>query len=175
MATNGSADANIAMETRLWAFIDGVLPPEERSEVERLIQEHAAWKVKYGELLDAHQALLSLELEEPSMRFTQNVMDEITRLQITPATKVYINKKIIYGIAGFFITIIIAFLIYGISQVDWSAGKSSEGALGLDMSKVDYSRVLDNTYVNIFLMANAVLGLMLLDRYLNFRRKSWSH
>ena len=43
------------MEARLWEFIDGVTPDEERSAIEKLLAENAEWKVKYQELLELHQ------------------------------------------------------------------------------------------------------------------------
>ena len=98
------------------------------------------------------------------MRFTQNVMEEIAKYQIAPATKKYINNKVIWGIGIFFITIMSGFLIYGFGQVDWSDKSSS--IIGVDLGKVDYSKFFNNTYINIFMMMNVVLGLMLLDRVL---------
>jgi hypothetical protein len=38
---------------------------------------------------------------------------------------------------------------------------------------VDYSGFFNNSFVNIFMMLNVVLGLMLLDRYLNMKRKAF--
>src|SRR3982750_862247 len=108
------------MEARIWEFIDGLLAGEEHSQVEKLIAEQEEWKRKYAELFALHQSLNLVELEQPSMRFTRNVMEEISRLQIPPATRNYINKYVIRGIAIFFITTILGFLIYGFSQVDWS-------------------------------------------------------
>ena len=111
------------------------------------------------------------ELEHPSLRFTKNVMEEIAKYHIAPATKNYINKKVIWGIAIFFLTIIVGFVIYGFSQVQWSDSTSSIG--GIDLSKVDYSRFFNNTYINIFMMMNVVLGLMMLDRVLANKRKQF--
>ena len=110
-----------------------------------------------------------MELEQPSMRFTRNVMEEISRLQITPATKEYINKKVIWGIAAFFVTIILAFVIYAISQVNWSVG--SENDMLSKITSADYTGVFNNTLVNGFMMINVILGLMLFDRYLNNKKK----
>lgn len=118
-----------------------------------------------------HQLLLQSELEEPSMRFTLNVMDEIARMKIAPATKTYINKKIIYGIGAFFLTMILGFLIYGFGQIDWSAGSNSNSIIPVDFGKLNFSVFFNNTYVNMFMMLNVVLGLMFLDRYLNKKRK----
>lgn len=170
MAIHSSPEQQGAdMESRLWDFIDG--SSTEASVVEKLIAENAAWQAKYAELLDIHSLVQATDLEEPSLRFTKNVMEEIARLQITPAAKKYINSKIIWGIAAFFITVIVGFLGYGFSQLDLSSGSGDSSATGIDFSAVDYSRVFSNSFVNLFMMINVVLGLMLLDRYLAWKRK----
>jgi hypothetical protein len=156
------------MEERLWNYIDGVSAAGERSAIEELLQSNVEWQSKYRELLDVHQLLQQSELEEPSMRFTRNVMEEIARLQIAPATRSYINKKIVYGIGGFFIVMLAGFLVYGLGQIDWSASGSTN--LPVDLNKVDYSVMFKNTYINVFMMINVVLGLVLLDRYLTNKK-----
>ena len=157
------------MDERLWDYIDGQSSIDEKSSIEKLLQSNSEWRQKYHELLEAHKLFQSSELEEPSLRFTKNVMEEIAKYQIAPATKAYINNKIIWGIGIFFITLIIGFLIYGFGQVDWNA--SGDNKLPIDISKVDYGKFFNNTYVNVFMMINVVLGLMLLDRYLAAKKK----
>src|SRR6478672_1234887 len=115
-----TTDMNI--EERLWDYIDGLASADEKSFVEELIESNSEWKAKYAELLDTHQLMQNhLELDAPSMRFTQNVMEEIARLQIAPATKNYINSKIIWGIGIFFLTLLIGVMGYGLSQINWSS------------------------------------------------------
>ncbi|MBC7948642.1 MAG: hypothetical protein H7Y42_12215 [Chitinophagaceae bacterium] len=158
------------MEERLWSYIDGTAPRAEVSAIEQLLIDNAEWKAKYGELLEVNELLRSSELEEPSLRFTKNVMEEITRLHIAPATSTYINKRIIWGIGLFFITLVIGFLVYGFGQVNWS--EKGGTSIPFDLGKVDYTRFFNNSYVNVFMMINVILGLFLLDRYLaNKRRK----
>src|SRR5580765_1072239 len=111
-------NTEINIEDRLWNYIDGLTEGEEKSSIELLLESNIQWQRKYKELLEINQLLRSSELEEPSLRFTKNVMEEIARYQIAPATKAYINNKIIWGIGIFFITLIIGFLIYGFGQVD---------------------------------------------------------
>ena len=159
------------MEERLWSYIDGVSEADERSAIDKLLQSNVEWQSKYRELLDVHQLLKQTELEEPSLRFTRNVMEEIARAQIAPATKNYINKKIINALGAFFVTMVIGFLIYGFAQVDWSAASSnSKSIVPVDFGKLDFSKFFNNTYVNAFMMINIVLGLMLLDRYLTKKK-----
>lgn len=158
------------MEDRLWEYIDGSVSVEERSFLEKLLVDNQQWKDKYHELLEIHQLVHSSALEEPSMRFTKNVMEEIAKYQIAPATRTYIDKKIIWGIGIFFITLILGFLIYGFSQVNWSTDAGDSGRIA-DVTNVDYSKFFNNTYVNIFMGINVVLALMLLDRYLASKKK----
>jgi hypothetical protein len=162
---------NDDMESRLWEFIDGMADASQRSVIEELIRENAAWKIKYQELLELHQSINLIELEQPSLRFTKNVMEEISKLHIAPAAKTYINSKVIFGIAAFFITIIIGFVVYALAQVNWSAASDSKSSLGFDLTNVDYSVIFSNTFVNAFMMLNVILGLMLFDRYLSNKKK----
>lgn len=161
-----------AMEERLWEYIDGLGTAQERSVIEELIAADAAWRAKYGELLEVHQLLDSSELDEPSLRFTRNVMDEIARQQIAPATQSYINKNIIRGLTFFFVAMIIGFLIYGFGQIDWAVKDNSP--VPIDLSRIDYSKFFNNNLVNAFMMLNVILGLFLLDRYLANKRKSFT-
>jgi len=158
-------------EERLWDYIDGISSPEEKTVIEQLLESDEEWRAKYGELLEVQQILHSSELEAPSMRFTKNVMEEITKLHIAPATKTYINKRIIWGIGIFFITLIVGFIVYGFAQIDWTV--QSDSKIPVDFSKVDYSKIFSNQLVNVFMMINVILGLFLLDRYLANKRKQF--
>jgi len=163
-------------EERLWDYIDGISSPKEKTVIEQLLQSDAEWKAKYNELLEVQQLLQSSELEEPSMRFTKNVMEEISRLHIAPATKTYINKRIIWGLGIFFITLIVTFLVYGFGQVNWAESSTTKLPVNFDkvnLTKVDYSRIFSNDWINAFMMINVILGLFLLDRFLANKRKNF--
>jgi hypothetical protein len=159
-------------EERLWDYIDGLSSPQEKTVIEQLLESDAEWKAKYHELLEVQQLLQASELEVPSMRFTRNVMEEIAKLHIAPATKTYINKRIIWGIGAFFITMIVGFLVYGFAQVDWTVQGDSK--LPVDLTKVDLSKMFNNDWVNAFMMINVILGLFLLDRFLANKRKKFT-
>ena len=158
------------MEDRLWDYIDGMAGVEEKSAIEKLIETNLEWQRTYRELLQAHQLINSTELESPSMRFTKNVMEEIAKYQVAPATSSYINKKIIWGVAAFFIVMILGFLIYSFGQLNW-ANNSSSNIVSPNLEKLNWGKVLNNSYTNIFVMINVVLGLMLLDMYLTRKKK----
>lgn len=164
-------DTQQHIEERLWDYIDGTCNEQEKSFIRQLIETNLEWKAKYNELFEVHQLMHnSIELDEPSLRFRQNVMEEIAKYQIAPATKSYINKNIIRGIGGFFVLMVLGFLIAGFAQVNWSDASSGAG-LPLDLTKLEWSRFFNNTYTNIFMMVNIMLGLMLLDMHLGNKKK----
>jgi hypothetical protein len=163
------------MEDRLWDYIDGTSSAEEKLFIEQLIETNLEWKTKHKELLEVHQLMSShLELDAPSMRFTQNVMEEISKYHIAPAAKTYINKRVIWGIGTFFLLSIVGFLIYGVAQITWTSGEGS--SLPFDFSKINYSKLdfgkfFNSTYTTVFLLINTILGLMLLDMYLRKKKR----
>lgn len=151
------------MDERLWDYLDDACSKEERLFIEKLIATNQEWKVKYQELLELQDMLNHhLELDEPSMRFNQHIMEAISQQHIAPAARTYINKKIIWGIAGFFICTITGFLIAGLAQANWSAGSIDNSLI----NKIDPGRFFNNTYTTVFMMINVVLGLVVLDMYL---------
>ena len=167
------------MEDRLWEYIDGLSSPEERSALEELVANHREWREKYAELLNVHQLLNASELDAPSMRFTRNVMEEIGRYHVAPATRTYINKNVIRGIGAFFLTLILGFLAYIVSQFHWSGGNGSSNLLsgnpnlGLDkINTIDPSKYINGTYISLFMLISVVMGFLLLDMYLQRRKRS---
>lgn len=159
------------IEERLWNFIDGNVSTEEKTVIEQLLESNAEWKEKYQDLLHINTLLMSGDLEAPSLRFSKNVMEEIAKFQIAPATKSYINNKIIWGIGFFFIALLVGFLIYGFTQMTFTGGE--ESSLTKNLPKVDFSKFFNNSWVNAFMMINVVIGLVLLDNYFSSKRKEF--
>jgi hypothetical protein len=165
-------------EERLWSYIDGSCDAVEKSAIEKLIDENLEWRKKYQELLLVHELISSSELEVPSMRFTKNVMEEIAKYQVAPAAKNYIDKKIIYGIGAFFLTMIIGILIYAFAQVHFTVNgnpASSEIISKYNPSNVEWSKYLGVTPVYVFLLVNVVLGFVFFDKYLQNKKIQAKH
>ena len=120
-----------------------------------------------------HEMLQQEELDMPSMRFTKNVMEEISRYQVAPATKNYINKNVIRGITSFFLVMIVGLVIYFVGQMHWNSSSTGNlvPAFSLEANKLNWGKMLNNTYVNIFIGVNTILGLILVDKYMQGRKK----
>jgi len=165
------------MDLQLWNYIDGRANQEEVSFVESMIVTDAVWRNKYKELVEVNQVLkTNVELEQPSMRFSKNVMEQIVGLQPAKATVKYINKNIIRSIAAFFILTITGFLVYTFSTVEW-VSTSGASPLPFDLNKLNpgqlnFSKLMSSKWINIILMVNVVLALMLLDNYLRRKKRS---
>ena len=169
------------IEGRLWDYIDGISNPAEKSAVESLIATNLEWQRKHKELLLVHQLMATSELEEPSLRFTRNVMEEIARHHVAPATKTYINKNVIRGIGAFFLSLIAGLIAYFFAILKWPSGGTAKSRpvqlpsidmKGLD--KVDYGKLFGNLPVTLFMLITVVMGLVLLDMYLRRKKEQVS-
>jgi hypothetical protein len=158
------------MEERLWEFIDGLSTPDEIKEIRRLLETNQVWQKAYTSMIDMNALFRETSLEEPSMRFSKNVMDEIAKHKIAPATKSYVNKKIIYSIGGFFMLLIGGMLAYLFTQIDYSQPGTITMPENLPAMNFDWSAYINSTTLNIFLIIDVVLGLFYLDSYLRNKR-----
>jgi general stress protein CsbA len=164
-------DQHTNREERLWDYIDGLSSEKEKAAIDILLREDQAWQKTYQELLEIHSVFRATPLEEPSMRFSKNVMDEIARHKIAPATSTYVNKKIIYGIGGFFLLVIGGFLVYLFTQIDYSQPVQSKLMNRLPDMNVNWQQYVNTNFVNVFLIVDAVLGLFYLDYFLRKKKE----
>jgi hypothetical protein len=164
------------MEKLIWEYIDGHVSPSDKERITRHLAEDVDWQIKYKELKRIHVLLQKEELEMPSLRFTKNVMEEIAQFQVAPATKNYINKNVIRGITAFFLIMIGGLFIYFIGQMHWVDNPTGSllPAYHIDANKLNWGKLLNNTYVNIFIGINVILGLILIDKFMQ-GRKNASH
>jgi len=161
------------IQERLWNYIDGLGTAAERSAVENLISSQPAWQEAYEQLLELHQWLGTQTLEAPSMRFSKNVMEQIATCQVAPATRSYLNKRIIWGLGGFYVVVILGLVLFSLTQVNWTAAKGIDGyGIGQFTKKLDWSKYFSSSYVHVFMMLVVVVGLVLLDTILRLRTKS---
>jgi hypothetical protein len=162
------------IEQHIWDYIDGLCSPSEKEMVEKLLLTDPEWNNVYLELKDFNTLVAKTDLiDQPSMRFSKNVMEEVAKYRVAPPAQSYVNKKIIYGIAAFFVVTIVASIVYGISLVDFSSSSSGNMKLPeVDYSKyqVNWTHYLSSPVMYIFLFMDVIAGLLLLDRYL--RRKN---
>ena len=166
------------IEEQLWSYIDGSSTAAEKNFVEQMLFTHDEWNLKYKVQLQLHQMLMNeTELEQPSLRFTKNVMDGIAGMHPKKATNTYINKYIIRFIAAFFIITISALLIYSFAQVNWQASSGKTFRLPFDTKNIqwpsyDFSKLLNSNTLNLLFLITVVLGLKLFDGLLRSKKSA---
>jgi len=155
-----------SMEEKLWEYIDGACSAEEREAIDLLIARDETYREKYLELLALNREIASMEMDEPSMAFTYNIMETIRADYAKKPLKAAIDNRIIKGIAGFFVFTIAALLIFILVNINWSAGNTVTGpALKLP----DLKLFLSGSVVKGFLFFDVVLLLFLFDGFLRKR------
>jgi hypothetical protein len=158
------------METRLWDYIDGLSSAEERSFIEKLIAENIEWRRKYHELLDVHQLMQQhIELDEPSMRFSQNVMEAIAHERIAPAASSYLKKPVIRVIAAFFLISFVAMIIYVGAKLDWRALNNPSSSFKLP--DLNLGKYMSGAVFNSMAIVTIVLSLALIDNAIRKKQK----
>lgn len=158
------------IEEKLWSYIDGTCTAAERENISMLIEQHAEYRQHYEELLQLHADFGNLELDEPPMAFTYNVMEQIRTQEASVPLKAAINKRIIYAIAAFFILTITVLLIFALRDINWSSSASSSTVQLQDKLKLpQVNNVFTGPWMQVFLFLDVILGLFLFDSYLRKR------
>ncbi len=74
-------------EEEMWEVIDGLATPDIMQQHEKLMLESPEYKAEFQKYAFMDEQLLKLDLEVPSMRFTENVLDNVLLLKkATPRT-----------------------------------------------------------------------------------------
>jgi hypothetical protein len=154
-----------SIEEILWNYIDGNCTPEEQKIINALIAEDEAYRIKYQELLSLDKQFSAVELDEPSMAFTYNVMEAIRTENALVPLKAAINKKIIIGITIFFGVTLLAALIFAVASMNWSTASPAVNlTYNFKMPAIDPNKT--KIAVEGFVFFDVVLALFLLDAYL---------
>jgi len=160
------------IEQQLWDFLDGLCDESDARRIAQLVETNAAWQAKLIEVKASRNALLQhMEQEEPSLRFTQNVMDLIGHEQVAPRAKYYLNRPLIAVIAGFFIAVVAGILIEL-----WSSEPIGQQRIyfwnKIDITAVGAGNFDLKTFLFGFLVLNIIAALLLLDAAWRKWRKS---
>jgi hypothetical protein len=166
------------IEEKLWNYIDGACTEDEQTAIKLLIAEDEAYSNKYNELLRLNNEFATMELDEPSMAFTYNVMETIRTENAQQPLKATIDKRIIFGITGFFIITVAALIIYALNVVNWSTGSGvalPHIELPKEITQVHITSYFTGPVVKGFLFFDVIMALFLLDTYLRRRNVAKQH
>jgi len=157
------------VEEKLWNYLDGNCTPEEQEAINRLIEQDEVYRRKYDELLVLNQEFAAMELDEPPMAFTYNVMESIRNENALKPLKARVNKNIIRGIGLFFVLTISVILIFALASIHWSAGVGARPS-AIELTLPNISHYITGPAMQIFLFFDVILALYLGDSYLRKKR-----
>jgi hypothetical protein len=158
------------IEEELWNYIDGNCTPAEQDTIALLIEQDEAYSKKYQELLQLNLEFTAMELDEPSMAFTYNVMETIRTENARQPLKAAIDKRIIIGIAVFFVFTILALLVFTFANTHSQLSAFDVNVkLPATVKLPNVANIFTSPVFKWFIMFDVVLALFLSDSYL--RRK----
>ncbi|MGI4751651.1 MAG: hypothetical protein ACRYFB_13550 [Janthinobacterium lividum] len=150
------------MEEKLWDYIDGFCTEEERKAMDLLLESDENYRHKYSELKAFQKQLFSLEIEEPAMNFTFNVMENVQQEKILKPLKTTVDQRIIFGIAAFFICCIMLLLGYVFANINWHASTQIKIP---EIKLPAVSSYFGSVLLKGFLFFDLILGLFFADHY----------
>lgn len=108
------------MDKCIWDFIDKSGDGAYLRGIEQKINSDHNWAARYEDLNALSTQLTRLPVEQPSLRFTQNIMDALADVPQPVSAQSYINMRIVKCIAAVFLCIIAGALCYFIAVTNWS-------------------------------------------------------
>lgn len=150
------------MEEKLWDYIDGFCTEEEQKAIRLLIETDENYQHKYLELKALQENLALLEIEEPAMNFTFNVMESVKQEKILKPLKTTVDQRIIFGIAAFFVGCIVLLLGYVFLNINWHASTQIKMP---EIKLPAVSSYFSTVMLKGFLFFDLILGLFFADHY----------
>lgn len=151
------------IEMQLWDYLDGRCTDGQLQRIRRLLDTDTTWQQKYQELAAIHQLIQQNNTEQPSMRFSKNVMEHIAGTAIAKPAHKYISNRVIGSIGALFLILIAATLGYEIVHTNWQGTVTTT-------DKLDLSFVQTSYFINTVLFIIILLTLVFIDSL--FRRSA---
>ena len=143
-------------EEHIWDILDGEASPEMLVQHEAQLQTDEPYRTAFVQCTQLHRQLLSLPLESPSMRFTENLVERLTpERQIAPKKDhlplIFLS---IFSIISVFFAVLM-FLTSNQSTTMPENGATTEGVIAF---------LLNPIFIQTFVLLNIVLFFAVLDK-----------
>lgn len=158
---------NTKEEQKKWDLVDQALSPEKLAALDAELQQNpeAAQELQEAQLL--HKHLQEIEPEEPSMRFTQNIMERLPNLyrsiQIRP---LFTRKQLRWAVGGLAFLVILSLIPIFTMEGSGRALPYQEYIQTLSTA----GQAIPNNWFIIFIaLSLGIVGAILLDKGLKKR------
>ena len=158
-------------EQLIWNYLDGIASEEERKRTEQLLESDTEFFELFEELSAIHLQISALDLDEPSMSFSRNLMEKIQLEHSLAPQKSLLGKWLINGIALFFLSAILCVLGILFFKIEWS--QSPETAwFDFTMPQFALGSSSYSFLINLFLFVDIIVVLYFFDVFFSKRMKS---
>ncbi|QES90044.1 hypothetical protein [Rhizosphaericola mali] len=163
------------IEFIVWQFHHQLLSPTEQEDVALKIANATQWANILDKIKQEELQFQTLEEEQPSMRFTKNIMEAIQPLEIKKPIHNYVNKKIIQLAAIYFLAILTITVILLTNQIihNWDSSKSFQLNISLinPIQLNSMTKYISPQLIYCFYGINLVTAMILIQNYLIHRIK----
>jgi len=164
-------------EEALQRYLDGSCSDIESNEIAKKIETIPAWKQSFESLSEIHGLLQNnWDTQQPSMRFTKNIMEAIEAIPIAKPTREYINPMIAWLLGGLLGSLLVGVTVYAFSLADWSSSNSTDGMFSLkkvSLPELPWQKLFNSNTTMLLMVITLFLGLILMDQFL--RSKKTTH
>lgn len=141
-------------EEQMWEIIDGLASPEIIQKHNQLLLTDSAYKAEFEQIALLDEQLFQLNLESPSMRFTENVIDKVLDIKKQDYKKDW-TPVIYLGVMGVFSI----FFIKALAKSDTSSNGNSVINTDALLNALGSPFLLYS-----FILLNIIALLILIDR-----------
>lgn len=151
----------------LWKYIEGNCDEAELATVEQLLEADKAMKAEWLQRKTLHESLQHLEMDTPSMRFVQNVMDSLPRLyESSQAVSMRWLRRFAFATGTITAIFVIATFSFDTS------GMSNPAQTNRINNFINANKTIAETLTNDYALYSsmvifAALSLILLDQWLS--------
>ena len=141
-------------EEQIWDVIDGAASPEILEQHKKLVLNDVAYKATFEQCASLQHQLLKLDLETPSMRFTENVLDNV--LPLTHRAQKNDRAPFLFLIAMGILSLLTTLFL---------AQSGTTPSNNFDINTEGVVSMLSNpVLINGFILLNIVLFFVIVDR-----------
>lgn len=158
-----------SQEEQMWDHLDGAASAEERAALEQALQNDEQLQREWSLRHKLNEGLSNLEAEQPSLRFTQNLMERLPKLYQLIQIKPLIGKNWIRAYLAVFLLSVFGMLGFGFNILGSYTPSFSfnwvSSVLSIDLEASFPFRMA----VILMSLSTAVLYLIWLDKRLGNR------
>lgn len=146
-------------EEQIWDILDGNALPEVQKEHAQLLQTDAEYQAHFATYASLHDQLCNLELDAPSMRFEQNLME---RLQPSVARKRSVDRLPLFFLV--FMSALVVIISVLMSKTSMPVSEPVLPVLESVPTEGVISWLSNPAFFYGFILCNIVLFFVVLDK-----------